>query len=250
VKISVITASYNCVATIRNCVESVICQKHKDVEHIIIDGASSDGTLEKIDSYKDKIAKIVSEPDNGIYHALNKGLKIASGSIIGILHADDIYANDRVLDTVATVFRLDNIDSCYGDLQYVDKDNAYRIIRHWKSSNYKLGKFRHGWMPPHSTFFVKRGIYERYGYFDTSFRIAADYELMLRFLKKHKISTQYIPEVLIKMRLGGASNKSIKNIIIKSFEDYKALKKNNVNTALPTLLLKNISKIPQFIIKT
>ncbi len=246
-KISIITAVYNRADVIEDCIKSVLSQSYKNIEHIIIDGGSTDGALEVIERYRNGISKIVSEPDDGIYDALNKGIRLATGDIIGFLHADDFYAHDKVIERVVEVFLKHGVDSCYGDLLYVDRNNTDRVIRYWKSSPYKLGKFKYGWMPPHPTFFVKRVIYKRYGYFNTDFRIAADYELMLRFLEKHKISTYYIPEVLIKMRLGGASNKSLKNMAIKSYEDYKAWKINNLKGSFLIILLKNVVKIPQFL---
>ena len=245
-KVSVITAVFNGAKTIQDCIKSVSGQIYPNIEHIIIDGGSTDGTLEVIKRYTEKRVNIVSEPDNGIYDALNKGIRQASGEVIGLLHSDGFYAHDRVIEKVADIFMKYNIDSCYGDLQYVDKNNPDKVIRYWKSSQYRHGKFKYGWMPPHSTFFVKKEIYNKYGYFNTNFKIAADYELMLRFLEKHKISTYYTPEVFIKMRIGGTSNRNIKNLIIKSNEDYRAWKVNNLNGGFYTILLKNLCKIPQF----
>ena len=243
-KVSVITAVFNGAKTIQDCIKSVSGQIYPNIEHIIIDGGSTDGTLEVIKRYTEKRVNIVSEPDKGIYDALNKGIRQASGEVIGLLYSDDFYAHDRVIEKVADIFMKYNIDSCYGDLQYVDKNNPDKVIRYWKSSQYRHGKFKYGWMPPHSTFFVKKEIYNKYGYFNTNFKIAADYELMLRFLEKHKISTYYTPEVFIKMRIGGTSNRNIKNLIIKSNEDYRAWKVNNLNGGFYTILLKNLCKIP------
>jgi len=174
---------------------------------------------------------------------------MATGDVIGFLHADDMYADNRVIEKVASVMSKGNVDSCYGDLLYVDKDNIDGTIRYWRSREFSPDLLRKGWMPPHPTFFVKRTLYEQYGLFDTSFKIAADYELMMRFLSRHKISTCYIPEVLIKMRVGGASNRSIPNLIRKSSEDYRAMKMHDLG-GLPTLFRKNLSKIPQFFNKT
>ena len=245
-KVSVITAVFNGAKTIQDCIKSVSGQIYPNIEHIIIDGGSTDGTLEVIKRYTEKRVNIVSEPDNGIYDALNKGIRQASGEVIGLLYSDDFYAHDRVIEKVADIFMKYNIDSCYGDLEYVSKNDTNKVIRYWKSSQYRHGKFKYGWMPPHSTFFVKKEIYNKYGYFNTNFKIAADYELMLRFLEKHKISTYYTPEVFIKMRIGGTSNRNIKNLIIKSNEDYRAWKVNNLNGGFYTILLKNLCKIPQF----
>jgi len=263
VKVSIITASFNNLDTIEDTIRSVLSQKYEDIEYIVVDGASSDGTVEIVKKYANnpplppfakgggfsdsrRIAKFVSEPDNGIYHALNKGLKMATGDIVGFLHADDVYAHGMVIDWVVSRIMNCNTDSCYGDLQYVHKKDINKIFRHWRSCYYTDGLFKKGWMPPHPTFFVKKEIYDEHGHFNTDFKIAADYELMLRFLERNKISTHYIPEVLVKMRTGGKSNKSLKNLIIKSFEDYKAWKVNKLDGGLYTILLKNISKLPQF----
>jgi glycosyltransferase len=170
--------------------------------------------------------------------------------VVGILHAGDLYAHNKVLKRVAEGFESQSGDGCYGDLQYVDPKDPNKIIRYWKSSPYKGGKFRLGWMPPHPTFFVKREIYEKYGVYNKEFRIAGDYELMLRFLERYKISIFYIPEVLIKMRMGGISNRSVKNIFRKSYEDYKAWKVNHLRGSLSVIFLKNLSKLPQFFLKT
>jgi len=249
-KFSIITAVYNSQENIRETLKSVLDQEYRNVEHIIIDGNSTDGTLEVIADYKDQIAKMISEPDQGIYDALNKGIQCSSGDVVGILHAGDLYAHDKVLKRVAEGFENQSGDGCYGDLQYVDPKDPNKIIRYWKSSPYKEGKFRLGWMPPHPTFFVKREVYEKYGVYNQEFRIAGDYELMLRFLERYKISIFYIQEVLIKMRMGGISNRSVKNIFQKSYEDYKAWKVNHLNGSFSTIFLKNLSKLPQFFLKT
>ncbi len=245
-KVSIITVSLNSCDTIEDSIQSVLNQKYKNIEYIIIDGGSSDGTVEIIQKHQDKIAKWVSEYDKGIYHALNKGLKMSTGDIIGFLHADDVYAHNLVIDLIVSRMMNYDTESCYGDLLYVHKKDINKTIRYWKSCPYHEGLFKKGWMPPHPTFFVRRKIYDRYGYFNTDFKIAADYELMLRFLEKNKISTCYLPGVLIKMRIGGESNRSLKNLIIKSSEDYRAWKVNKLNGGFYTIALKNLSKIPQF----
>ena len=246
-KISIITAVLNGRNTIGDTIRSVLNQGYKNVEHIIIDGGSTDETLEVIKRYINKAIRIISEPDQGVYDALNKGIKLSSGDVIGILNGDDFYAHDKVLNMVADVFKDQNVDSCYGDLQYVSKKDINKVVRYWKSSDYQYGKFIYGWMPPHPTFFVGRKIYEQFGYFNTSFRIAADYELMLRFLERYRISTYYIPDILIKMRVGGMSNRSLRNMALKSYEDYKAWKVNHLKINFYTILFKNLSKIPQFL---
>lgn len=209
VKISVITAVLNKRDTIAEALDSALAQTHDDIELIVIDGASTDGTQEILRGYSDRIAVLVSEPDQGIYDALSKGLGLASGEVVGFLHSDDIFADAQVLDKIAAVFAAQGVDAVYGDLEYVKKTAPTRVVRYWKSGEFSLKKLRHGWMPPHPTFYVKRTVYERLGGFDLSYRIAADYDCMLRFLGSG-MRAAYIPEVLVKMRLGGTSNRSLK----------------------------------------
>lgn len=243
-KISIITATYNSQDTIADAINSVASQTYKHIEHIIIDGKSTDNTLEIINENSGRISKIISEPDTGIYDALNKGIQNATGDVIAFLHADDIYADNTIIEKAANLFHEKQTGSIYGDLLYVSKEDTNKIIRNWKAGEYSFSKLKKGWMPPHPTFFVKKEIYKQYGLFNTDFKIAADYDIILRFLGKHKISTAYLPVVMIKMRVGGESNKSIKNIIKKMKEDVKALKNNNLG-AWHTVILKNAVKIPQ-----
>jgi glycosyltransferase len=245
-KVSIITACSNNESTIEDSIQSVIEQTYKDIEYIVVDGASSDNSLEIIKRYENKITYLISEPDDGIYYALNKGIALANGYIIGFLHADDIYANNKVVETVVDHFKEHDVDCCYSDLVYISRKNAEKIIRFWKSSPYDESLLEKGWMPPHPTLFLKKIIYDRYGDFNTDFKISADYELILRHLKKNRISTYYIPEVLVKMRIGGASNKNLINLVRKTYEDYRAWKVNNLDFRIHTIFLKNISKIPQF----
>lgn len=247
-KISIITVVYNNKPNLQDAIDSVYNQTYKNIEHIIIDGNSNDGTIDLIKKNESKISNWISGKDNGIYDALNKGLDLATGDIIGFLHSDDIYASNEIIQKVIEEFKYTDCDSIYGDLQYVSKNNTNNIIRFWKSRPFHSNLLKKGWMPPHPTFFVKRHIYSQYGGFDTDFKIAADYDLMLRFLGQKKISTHYLPQIIIKMRLGGLSNKSIPNIIQKSYEDYLALKKNSIG-GVGTLILKNTSKLSQFIKK-
>ncbi|MBP1695156.1 MAG: glycosyl transferase family 2 [Deltaproteobacteria bacterium] len=248
-RVSIITIVRNNRATMEDCVKNVLSQSYKEIEYIVVDGGSNDGTIDIIQAYHERISQWISEPDQGIYDAMNKGIEMATGQVIGFLHSSDVYAHPRVIEEVARVFEKSNASSVYGDLQYVDKENLNKVIRNWKSSPYRHGKFRQGWMPPHPTFFVRKEIYEKYGYFNTDFRIAGDYELMLRFLERYRISAAYIPEVLVKMRWGGMSNGGIKNILIKSYEDYRAWGMNDLNGGVHTILFKNLSKIPQFLEK-
>lgn len=245
--VSIITAVLNAEDTIGDTIRSVLAQTYNNIEYIIIDGGSADRTLEIILKYKNKIAKVVREPDKGIYEAFNKGLRLATGDIVGFINADDIYADNTVLQKVVDIFMAQDIDSCYGDLVYVDKSDINRIVRYWSTSNYKYEKLKYGWMPPHPTCFIKREIYEKYGNFRTDFKIAADYELMLRLFGRYRISTYYIPRVIVKMRTGGISNKNLRNLLIKSFEDYRAWKVNRFQGGFFTVALKNISKLPQFL---
>ena len=247
-KVSIITSVYNNKATIEDAIKSVLSQTYKDIEYIVVDGASSDGTTDIIKKYEDKISKLVSEKDKGIYDGLNKGVDLATGDVIAFLHSDDIYENENIISEVVALFQSNDVDSIYGDLVYVDKDDTSKIFRYWKSGEYTFKKLQNGWMPPHPTFFVKRKFYEKYGKFDLDFGIAADYDFMLRMLGKYKISTMYLPKVLYKMRVGGASNRSLKNIIQKSREDIKALKNNGIG-GIHTIVMKNLSKIPQFLKK-
>jgi len=246
VNVSIITASYNAVSTIQDCIESVYKQ-NIPVEHIIIDGCSDDGTLKIIEKYKSVISTIVSEKDEGIYDGINKGIKLATGDIIGLLHADDVYADLKIISKITEVFSDKNVESCYGDLVYVDPEDTRKVTRYWKAGSYKNKRFYYGWMPPHPTFFVRRSIYEKYGDFNTEFGTSADYELMLRFLMKNNVKTRYIPKVLVKMRTGGASNVSLKNRVIANCNDRLAWKVNGLKPYPFTLILKPLIKIRQFL---
>lgn len=247
-KISIITAVFNNREYIEDCIKSVLGQTYKDIEYILVDGGSTDGTLEVIKKYEDRISKWVSEPDRGTYDALNKGMGMATGDVIGFLHSDDIYVNECVVEKVAQAFMSYNVRSVYGDLIYVDKTNS-SVIRYWKAGEYRDHLIRWGWMPPHPTFFVKKEVYEKHGCFNTSLKIAADYEMVLRLLGKQKITTHYVPEVLVRMRIGGVSNGNIRNLVRKTMEDYRALKMSGLNGGILTLLFKNFSKVPQFFFK-
>lgn len=246
-KLSIITVVRNGVNTIGKCLSSV---RHQDcecsVEHIVVDGCSDDGTLELVETEGCCVAKVISEPDNGIYDAMNKGISLSSGDVIGILNADDFYASSFVLQRVADLLETKRLDSCYGDLLYVDADNLDLIKRYWVSGGFAAKKFYWGWMPPHPTFFVRRDVYEKYGLFNLDMGTAADYELMLRFLLKHRISCGYMPEILVKMRSGGVSNSSLQNRIDANRMDRKAWSVNGLKPFPWTLTLKPVRKIGQF----
>jgi glycosyltransferase involved in cell wall biosynthesis len=243
-KVSIITVVYNGKNTIEDCIKSVAGQTYPNIEHIIIDGGSTDGTVEVIKRYKDKFSYWVSEPDNGIYDAMNKGIKAATGDIIGILNSDDMYADNSVIESVVRTITENNVDSCYGDLVYVDRDDTAKIKRQWKAGKYKKERFKTGWMPPHPAFFVKKEMYKRYGYLNLNFPLAADYELMLRFLYKHEVSAAYIPKVLVKMRAGGTSKPGLYTVRA-IIENYRAWKVNGLHYPI-TVLLKPFAKIYQF----
>ncbi len=245
-KISLITACKNNESTIAGTIESVIKQNYPDLEYIVVDGQSTDRTLDIINHYKKHIHIVVSEPDNGIYDALNKGIKLATGEIIGFLHADDMFAYPDFLHDVAKQFKPGRCDAVYADLVYVDKNNPRKIIRRWRSGEYKEGDFLWGWMPPHPTFYAKKEVYDKYGMFDLRLRSAADYELMLRFIHKHKIQLCYIPKIAVLMRTGGKSNRSFLNRILANKEDRLAWKLNHLKPFFFTLWLKPIRKLPQY----
>jgi len=247
-KISIITSISNNKETISVAIESVLSQTYDDLEYIIIDAASTDGTIDIIKQYQDKISIFVSEPDSGIYYGLNKGIALATGEVVGFLHSDDLYQHNNVIAMIAEAFKNYQVDSVFGDLTYVNNKDTSKVIRYWKSGGFSSKKLRRGWMPPHPTFFVKRHVYERAGVFDTSFKIAADYDIILRFLGKYNITTHYIPEVLVKMRVGGESNKSLRNLLQKSKEDLRAMRNNDTGN-LCSLFIKNITKLPQFLKK-
>lgn len=244
-KVSVITATYNRADTVAGALASVAGQTWPNVEHIVIDGASTDGTLQLIEAQRDRLAVLVSEPDGGIYDALNKGLALATGDVVGLLHSDDAYADARVLERVAQAFADPAVDGVYGDLDYVAKADMSRIVRRWRSGAYARENLAHGWMPPHPTLFLRRAVIQQWGGFDTTYRIAADYDAMLRYLARGRIRLAYIPEVLVKMRVGGESNRSLGRILRKSREDYLALRRNEVG-GVGALVWKNLSKLPQF----
>ena len=245
-KVSLITVCRNSEATIESTLRSVLEQDHNDIEYIVIDGRSSDKTVSIIEKYKDKISKFISEKDEGMYFALNKGISMATGEVVGMLNADDCYSSKGVISGMVNAFEGTNADCVYGDLQYVSKDDLQKVIRNWKSEAYDPKRFLKGWMPPHPTFFVRRKYYLQFGSFNTSFSISADYELMLRFLYKHGLSASYIPEVLVKMRTGGISNVSFKARLKANREDKRAWKINGLKHAPLTLIAKPLSKLVQF----
>lgn len=249
VKITIITAVLNSKDFIEDCIQSIHGQTFGNIEHIVIDGGSTDGTVDIINKYRSDIAKLISERDDGIYDAMNKGIGFATGEVIGILNADDFYPDSGVLEKVAQVFENEHIESCYGDLEYVNAVNTAKVVRHWRSGPFHINKFYWGWMPPHPTFFARRSVYQRYGLFNVTLGSAADYELMLRVLVKHRISTAYIPEVIVKMRMGGVSNAAVKNRIKANLMDREAWRVNGLRPYPWTLFFKPVRKFHQVFIR-
>lgn len=247
-KISVITAVYNRAATVGESLRSSCDQRHADIERVVIDGGSTDSTIDVVRSFGDRIDTLVSEADHGIYDALNKGVAVARGDVIGFLHADDLFSDDAALSRVAATMTDPSVAAVYGDLIYVSKDQPDRVVRDWRAGEFSPAKLRRGWMPPHPTLYVRRSVFESVGRFDTTLRIAADYDWMLRLLLAgHRLA--YIPQVQVRMRTGGASNRSVGNIMRKSGEDFAALRRNgfSVAGATTTLMAKNLRKLPQLV---
>lgn len=242
-KVSIITATFNSAHTIKNTISSVSNQSHKDVEHIFVDGASNDMTLNAIKKNCNYDYKIISEPDSGIYDALNKGVRIANGDIICILHSDDFFNSKHALEKIVHTFQNHSVNGVYSDLNYVSKNDTSKVVRKWKSGSYSKGKIKNGWMPPHPSLFLRTSIAKRYIY-DINYNISADYDFFLRIKNDPKFNLFYLPEVLICMRTGGKSNKSFSNILLKMKEDYRAIIQNNAG-GFKTLLLKNVRKLPQ-----
>ena len=247
--VSIITAAYNSAKTIKDTLESVKNQSYPHIEHVIIDGASKDNTLNIVAEYP-SVSKVISEPDNGIYDAMNKGIQLVSGDIVGILNSDDFYSHSAVISKVVQCFE-DNpgIKAVYADLVFVDEKDTNKIKRTWVAGKFKKKNFLFGWMPPHPTFFVKKEVYEQYGVFNTHLKSAADYELMLRLLYKHDIQVAYLPDIIIKMRIGGQSTVSLKNRLRANKEDRAAWQLNHLHPKFYTTYLKPLRKLNQFLIK-
>ncbi len=245
-KISIITVCYNSAETIETTIQSVTNQDYNNIEYIIIDGKSTDDTLKIIEKHKTQISKILSEKDEGIYFAINKGIALATGDIIAILHADDFYTTNQIISTIVNTFEKNQVDTVYGDLQYVERNDTLKVIRNWKAGEYKQGLFLKGWMPPHPSFFVRKNCYDNYGTFNTTLKSAADYEMMLRLLEKERCTTAYIPHVLVKMRVGGKSNVTLMNRLKANREDKKAWLMNGLKPGMFTFILKPLSKAGQF----
>lgn len=245
-RISIVTAVYNRTNTIGDALASVQAQSFGVAEHIVQDGGSTDGTLDVIEARCTAETSVVSEPDIGIYDAINKGISRASGEVIGLMHSDDFFAHNRVLEKVVEVFENNNVAGVYGDLDYVSARNPKKVVRRWRSGYYCRSRLKYGWMPPHPTLFFRREVFDTWGLYNPDFQISADYDAILRYLWKGHIRLAYLPEVLVKMRTGGESNRSLSRIYQKSIEDHRAIKSNGVG-GLGVLALKNLSKIRQFL---
>jgi len=247
-KISVITAVWNSEGTVGDAIASVAGQTHADVEHVIMEGNSSDGSLVAIDRAKHSRMRLISEPDDGIYDALNKGVHNATGDVIGFIHSDDFLAHDRALARIAAAFEDPSVEAVFSDLDYVSQADTSRVIRHWSTGPYHPRRLKYGWMPPHPTLYLRREIYERFGSYDINFGIAADYDFILRYFSQATGKSVYIPEVLYKMRVGGVSNRNLAKIRQKMAEDMLAIRRNGVG-GVHTLVLKNLSKVGQFVVR-
>lgn len=253
-KISIITATYNSEEYILHCLQSVASQTYGNIEHIVIDGGSNDHTPDIINS-SESITKWISEPDKSIYDALNKGLKMATGDVIGLLHSDDIFYADDIIQKISALFTSNSdadhkpIDGVYGDLVFTRNRNTNKIVRTWKGKAFNSRNIRYGWMPAHPTLFLRKEVFQKHGIYDISFKVSADYNFMLQIMKDKEINLAYFPEIITKMRVGGTSTGSLKQIIRKSTEDVLVLRRNGFRFPILVLMAKNIRKIPQIFIR-
>ena len=248
VKISIITVVYNNKYTINDAILSVYNQTYENIEHIIIDGQSTDGTKEILQNQLNKYSILISEPDLGIYDAMNKGIRLASGEIVGILNSDDLYINQNIIYEIMQQFiQRPNLDIIYGNLVYVKYSDTNKIIRNWRTSSYYSNFFENGNIPPHPSLFLRNRVYKEAGLFNLEFKLAADYEFMLRIFKKHNYNSKFINKVIVKMRLGGATNKNFLNILKQNLEILKAWKNNNLKVPLMLMPLKIIKRFQQFL---
>jgi len=243
-KISIVTVCFNIAETIEDTIKSVLSQDYEDIEYIVVDGASTDGTLNIINRYKNNIAKVISEPDNGIYDAMNKGLSSSTGDIVATLNGDDIYAEKTTVSRMVEFIQQNKLDAAYGDLIYVDRKKSNSVRRFWKAGPYKKGAFYRGWVVPHPTFFCRKEIYEKFGYFNDKLKIAADFELMLRLIEKHRIKIGYLPKVIIKMSIGGKAN-VLRGMIQGNKEIIKSFRLNGLRLSPWFFVCKPIIKISQ-----
>ena len=245
-KVSIITVTYNSEKYLSDCIQSVRQQNYKNIEHIIIDGKSTDKTIRIIRDHAEHITCWISETDRGMYDAINKGIKMATGDVIGVLNSDDMFASADVVRSIVDCFTTTHVDSVYGDLVYVDPENTQKIVRFWKGVSYKRYRFRYGWMPAHPTFYIRRELVSKYGFYENHYYTAADYEFMARYLYKHKVTSMYMDQMIIKMRNGGISNSNFLGRFRANRRDYLAMKKNNIPFSFLVSIMKPLIKIPQF----
>lgn len=246
-KITLITATYNSEKNINDCLQSVAKQSYKNIEHIIIDGGSTDKTIKIVKSYP-SVSKYISEPDKGIYDALNKGIQLASGEIVGFLHSDDMLGDENIIADIVKIFKENSkVDGVFGDLVFVSAEDTNKIVRYWKSKPFNRKNVKYAWMPPHPTLFLRKEVYEKHSLFDISFKCAGDYDFMLRVMQDKKMNLEYLPHVITRMRVGGASTGSVKGIRIKMQEDIRALRNNGFKFSYTTVFIKNIRKLPQIL---
>ncbi len=245
-KVSIITVTYNSGKYLADCIESVIKQQYNDIEHIIVDGKSTDNTVAVIKQYESHITKWISETDRGMYDAINKGMLMATGDVIGILNSDDILDSDDVISCIVNAFKEQGVDTVYGDLEYVDPDDTDRVFRIWKGRPFKRYRFRYGWMPAHPTFYIKRSLIDRCGFYENHYFTAADYEFMARYLYKNRVSAYYLPKLIVRMRIGGQSNKNFRQRFRANRRDYLAMRKNKIPFAFFVSILKPLIKLNQF----
>jgi len=245
-KVTIITVTFNSEKFLEDCINSVINQQYANIEHIVIDGASTDGTLAIIEKYQDHITHWVSEKDDGMYDAINKGMRMATGDIIGTLNSDDTLSSPTVINEIVNAFEEQKVDSVYGDLVYVDPMNTQKIIRVWKGVEYKRSRYKMGWMPAHPTFYFKRKLLDQYGFYETHYFTAADYEFMARYLFYFRVSSYYIPKLIVRMRTGGMSNVSLAKRFRANRRDYLAMKRNRIPFPFFVSLLKPLIKLHQY----
>ena len=244
-RVSIVTACYNRCATIRGAIESVLAQDYDDIEYIVVDGASTDGSSDVINEYRDKISKIISEPDHGMYEAINKGIRMATGDIIGLVHSDDMLYDNEVISDIVWKFEEAKADFVYGDGIYVKSDDIHKLVRIWKGGAYHRWKVKLGWLPLHPTCYIRRDVMMREGLYDESYKIAADTDLLVRYLYKAQLKVAYLHRRIIRMRMGGLSTDSEKRKLMWD-EDIRLYKAHGF-AAIPTKLMKMMWKIPQFV---
>ncbi|MDQ6723052.1 MAG: glycosyltransferase [Thermoproteota archaeon] len=244
--VTIITVTYNSAKYLEECIRSIVDQSHRNIEHIIVDGGSTDETLSIIKKYEQHISKWVSEKDNGMYDAINKGMKMATGDVIGLLNSDDILASKDVISSIVQAFKAHKVNCVYGDLTYVDQKDTEKVLRFWKGGNYNRQRFLYGWMPAHPTFYIRREIVNELGGYESHYFTAADYEFMTRYLYRHRVSAFYLPKLIVKMRIGGASNSSLARRLKANRRDYLAMRKNQIPFPFIASVLKPLIKLHQY----